>query len=130
MANWTYRCYDDGTTPSFWQRWYDDTPQARGSHNAAFGILEQLEVWSPPNFKPLKGEYKGLHEVKFLGKDQRQWRVFGKADQRNQSFLALHIGYHKDSNYTPSNVMAKAKERLAEALSDPRKAKPCERPGK
>lgn len=93
-------------------------------------MLEQLEIWAPPNFKPLKGEYKGLHEVKFFGRDHKQWRIFGKADQKNQSYLALSVGFHKDKEYTPSNILAKAKERLTEIYSNPKKAKTCDRPGR
>ena len=127
MANWTYRCYDDGKSSDLWRRWYQENPKVRGAHNAAFEMLEQMEVWAPPNFKALG---KDLYEVKFFGQDKRQWRVFGTIDLRNKEFIVLTIGYHKDRNYTPSNVMTKARERLYEIRENIGKAPACERPGK
>lgn len=129
MANWTYQCYSDCVEPDFWRRWYDAHPQARGPHDAAFDLLEQMEVWQPPRFKNLQRELKGLDEVKFKGRDKLQWRVFGKADQKKQSFVVLCIGYHKGSKYTPSNVTGIAMQRLSEISKNPWKAVDCERPG-
>lgn len=130
MANWNYRCYDDGDRTNLWQRWYDEHPQAQGAHDAAFELLEQMQVWQPPNFKYLRGKYKGLGEVRFFGRDKLQWRVFGQLDQRSQRYLVLSIGYHKGKKYTPTNVMEKAKQRLSEVTNDTQKAVNCERPGK
>ena len=127
MANWTYRCYDDGKMPNLWRRWYDDNKPARGAHDATFEMLEKMESWGPPNFKSLGSE---LYEVKFFGQDKRQWRVFGMVDQHGQEFIALNVGYHKDKNYTPSNVMSKARERLKEVKANIEEAPICERPGK
>jgi Phage derived protein Gp49-like (DUF891) len=126
MANWTYRCYDDGNSPNLWRRWYDKTAPARGAHDATFDMLEQMEVWGQPNFKSLG---QGLWEVRFQGQDRRQWRVFGSIDQGIQEFCALNIGYHKDRRYTPPTVLDKSRDRLNEIRSTPEKAVRCVRPG-
>lgn len=130
MANWTYRCYIDGTKLGLWHQWYNDNVQAQGAHDLAFEFLEQLEVWKPPNFKHLSGPAKGLHQVKFKGRDNRQWRVIGHANQQNQVFVALAIGYKKGKSYTPSNLLEKAKQRLQEVEADDANAENCERPGR
>lgn len=130
MANWTYRCYIDGKLPNLWQRWYDSNPQVQGAHDAAFELLEQMEMWAPPKFKNLARDGKGVHEVKMKGRDNLQWRIFGHAFQNEQEFLVTAIGWHKGKQYSPATVIGTAKSRISEVNNDPGKAESCDRPGK
>jgi hypothetical protein len=124
MANWTYKCYDDGKSPSLWQRWYDDTPAAQGSFDAALNFLEALEVWQEPNARKI-GD---LIEIKCKG-GGIQHRVFGfYSTGEKQKFIVLGFGDHKDRVYNPKDILKTCTRRRKEVEDDPSKAKDCTRP--
>jgi len=125
MANWTYQCYVDGKSPNLWQRWYDDHPAARGAHDAAFDILEQLEAWRGSNAKT----FDDIVEVKFKG-GGLQHRIFGfypKSGIR-QRFVVTGTGYHKGKQYTPKDILNTCSSRRKEIEADASKAVECTRP--
>jgi hypothetical protein len=124
MASWTYRCYNDGKSPNLWQRWYDEHPSAQGSHDAAFGILEQLKVWREPNAKA----FDEVVEVRFKA-GGIQHRIFGfYGPGVRQQFIFTGVGYHKGKNYTPKGILSACALRRSEIEDDPKKAIGCTRP--
>lgn len=128
MANWTYRCYDDGKEPNLWQRWYESRPLVQGAHDNAFETLESEPIWKGGHIRKLVNA-NGVHEVKFKGNDKREWRVFGFFDNRiRQQFIVVEIGYHKKQNYTPRGVIKKAINRKKEIENGDAEAIRCERP--
>lgn len=124
MANWTYKCYDDGKSPNLWQRWYDDNPVARGAHDAAFGILEQLEFWHEPNSRA----FDDIVEVRFKA-GRVQHRIFGfYGSGVRQQFVVTGAGSHKDQVYKPKGILSLCSNRRSEIEGDPDKALDCTRP--
>lgn len=124
MANWTFRCYSDGRSPSLWQRWYDANPSAQGAFDATLNIILQQEVWRAPNTKA----FDQLIEIRFKGGGV-QHRIFGFYGGQKQQFIVLGTGYHKDKVYHPKDILKTCKYRRKEVEDDPAKATDCARPG-
>ena len=121
---WTYRCYDDGSDPNLWQRWYVQNPDAHGSHDAVFRMLEQMKAWREPHAKLLKN-YDQLVEIRLSG--DLEHRIFGMYAAGRQ-FIVLATGYHKQKVYSPKDVLKTATKRKKEVLLDPERTVPCVRP--
>lgn len=124
---WSYRCYDDGQATTLWQRWYDATPAAQGSHTSVFDILEQQVQWRPPWTK-LVGKKKAIVEVRLSGADRIEWRVLGFYGSQRQEFVIVAICNHKGRVYDPPDILDTAIKRRNEILKDPTKAISCVRP--
>lgn len=124
---WTYRCYDDGRSPCLWKRWYDDEGNKvyRGSHDSAFGILEQQTQWREPNAKFFDKDHR-IIEVRLSGKVE--CRILGFYGKSRYEFIVIATCYHKDKVYSPKDIRTIAQQRKAEIESDIGRAPICDRP--
>lgn len=123
MANWTFKCYDDGRSPNLWQRWYDDNARARGAHDAILDIIEQLERWREPYTKA----FDDVVEIRFTAQKVER-RIFGFYGGTKQQFVVTATGSHKGKVYTPKEILKTHSKRRKEIEGDPTKAKDCSRP--
>ena len=39
MVLWTYRCYDEGTSPNLWRQWYDAHPEVQARTTQSSELL-------------------------------------------------------------------------------------------
>ena len=123
MANWTYRCYDDGKSPTLWHRWFSKNENCQGAHDSTFRILEQQESWIGPNWKRLG---PGIGEVKVTAGNV-EWRIVGFI-RGTQEFVVVAIGYHKQRVYTPRNLLDDARKLANACKKDITLAPVCARP--
>jgi len=124
---WSYRCYDDGQTTNLWQRWYDATPAAQGSHTSVFDILEQRVVWKDPWTK-IFDKPNAILEVRLSGADNVEWRILGFYGSIRQEFVVVAVCNHKGRVYDPPSIRKTAIKRKKEILQTPVKAISCVRP--
>ncbi len=101
---WTFECYDDGVTPSLWQRWYAATPTARGSHDAVFRILKDRLQWREPQAKIFDSD---IVEIRLTGSDNIEYRIFGFYKKNvPKVFVVVAFGYKKGKSYTPKGLVS------------------------
>lgn len=106
MANWSFKCYDDGEEPNLWKAWFDgQSKRVKTKHDSVFDILETMErhQWRLPHVRHLE---KGIYEVRLRGLD-REWRILGYLES-DQVLVVVAIGYHKDDKWTPRGVIGSA----------------------
>lgn len=123
---WTYRCYDDGREPNLWQRWYDSNAEYRGSHDAVFGMLEQMTDWRMPLVDLLIEKHR-IFEVRLTGKVRHRILGIYSAYARKE-FIILATCTHKQRVYDPHDIKKTAVKRKNEILQDLERTKPCVRP--
>lgn len=108
-----------------WQRWFDGTPDAQGSHTAIFDGLEQRLQWQEPWSKVLDKNNK-IIEVRITG--PIQWRVLGFYGDKRNEFVVVAVCNHKGKIYSPPDIKKTAVKRKKEIEKDPGKAPSCVRP--
>jgi hypothetical protein len=108
MVTWTYQCYDDGKQPNLWQRWYEKHPEAQGRHDAAFDMIEQMDVWQKPRVK----SFGKITEVILNGPVAH--RIFGFFGSDPHVFIVTGVGYHKDQRYYPTDILKTVVKRRKE----------------
>ena len=123
---WTYRCYDDGSSPNLWSNWYYNTPDVMGSHDSVFSALEQMTNWRPPYTKIISHKREAIVEVRLSG--AVEWRVFGFYGPTRMEFVALGVGYHKQRVYYPADILNTVVRRKKETELDITRAISCARP--
>ncbi len=124
---WAYRCYDDGEATNLWQRWYDATPPAQGSHTRVFEVLEQLDQWKAPYAKVLD-KNNDIIEIRLSGSNRIEYRVLGFYGTTRREFIVVATCSKKQNVYSPKGILKTAIKRKKEILADPRKASSCVRP--
>lgn len=125
MGLWSYRCYDDGRTPQLWQRWYDENPEFRGTHDAVFDQIEQMTLWEEPHVKLLL-KTERIFEVRLNGKVRH--RILGFYGEARREFVIVATCYHKQSNYYPPGIRDTAAKRKKQIEAQTREAPSCVRP--
>lgn len=126
MAQWTYRCYDDGKSPDLWRRWYDANPDIHGTHDSTFDILEQQDRWAKPHCDFINKDER-LLEIRLNGKVK--FRIFGYYDlEVRKQFVVLGIGNHKGPVYSPKDILKTIILRKKEVLNGAATAHHCPRP--
>jgi hypothetical protein len=124
---WTYRCYDDGRKPNLWQRWYDDNPEFRGSHDSVFEMLECRTAWGRPHADFLNKDAR-LVEVRLSGNPKH--RILGFYGDGRLEFVVVGVCIHKQRVYTPHGIKETAIFRKNEIQRNPEKAIICVRPSR
>ena len=71
--------------------------------------MVKLEQWGAPDFKPMTGNLKGLHELRWKA-GRVQHRIIGRLTGE-QEFLMLIGCTHKDDVYDPPSALDTALER-------------------
>lgn len=122
---WLYRCYNDGGSPSLWERWYRETPDVQGSHDSVFEGLESMLSWREPWTKFFDKKERVI-EVRLSGRVE--WRVFGFHSGAAREFVVLGVGYHKQRVYTPADIRKTLIKRKRDIEAEFGKAIACARP--
>lgn len=124
---WTYRCYDDGGSVNLWQRWYNETVAAQGSHTVVFDQLEQRLDWRKPWTDILDKKNK-IIEVRLSDAANIEWRILGFYGEARQEFIVLLVCNHKQRVYDPKDAKKTAVKRKKIIEADQQKAPSCDRP--
>ncbi|GEC14649.1 hypothetical protein [Nitrobacter winogradskyi] len=124
---WTYRCYDDGGSLNLWQRWYDATTTAQGSHSSVFDNLEGRDVWKKP-YSDILDKKNKIIEIRLTDAAKIEWRVLGFYGTARREFIVVAICNHKQKVYDPADVKKTAVKRKKEIEANPKKALACVRP--
>ena len=123
---WNYRCYDDGRTPSLWQRWYDQNKDKRGTHDSVFRMLEQQKQWTNTVHTKIFDKNNGIIEVRLTGNPKH--RILGFYGEAQREFVILGTCTHKQHVYDPPSIRKTVVSRKKEILENKLKAQVCVRP--
>jgi len=123
---WTYRVFDEGGEPNLWQRWYDENPQFRGTHDAVFRILEQLDNWKPP-YADFLNKDKRIVEVRLNGNIKHRILGFVSPVTRRE-FIVLGTCTHKQRVYDPPDIKKTVVKRKKDVERDLTRTIACARP--
>ncbi len=72
-------------------------------------IMVKMDDWTPPDFKPMRRELRGFHELRWKAGGV-QHRIIGRLTG-DRTFLMLIGCTHKGTVYTPPNALETAIER-------------------
>jgi hypothetical protein len=115
---WTFRCYvgEDGKDEV--RAWYDaQSAQARARFVSRLKILSGLPLaeWNESLFKHLRGDCRGLSEIRFLA-DRVQQRPLGFHSSAAE-FTILYCAREKGGKFVPRSACEIALERKERVTS-------------
>jgi|SRR5580704_3647521 hypothetical protein len=123
----TFRSYVDRNGADLIRRWFDGaTKQARAKFRNRLRNLSHLprDEWRRPLFDTLRGEGRGLSEIRFEANNV-PWRPLGffQLDDNGEEVFTIVICASKDEHgWIPRNACALGLDRKAEILANPARA--------
>ncbi len=116
---WTYRSLSSRDDVLDWLDGLAKSDQASVVARLEYLRQQPREAWKRPYFDLLSGECSGLGEVR-LKIQKIQYRPIGFFGPNRLEFTMLHVALEKDGKFEPKNVCKTAKQRMADAIDDPR----------
>jgi len=84
--------------------------QEQSDFLAVIRILAKMQHWRGRAFKPLKGPYQGMGEIRYTS-ERKEHRVIGFVWPSAQQFTMLIGCFHKQRVYHPTNAFNTALQR-------------------
>ena len=111
---WTLYCYDDGSKPDIWERWFFDDPLVskaiRARHRVVWNYLKGMNVWADYSLVH-DCPVDGVKEVVVKVKKDLQWRIGGVYGPIQREFTVLGFFYHKGTQYLPKAILSEIETR-------------------
>ena len=115
---WQFRCYLSEDGEDVVREWHDKrSVQIRARFLSRIQMLAKLpfDEWNEPLFKNLKGECRGLSEIRFKG-DNVQQRPLGFRS-REYEFTILLCATEKGGRFVPRTACNTALKRKADVIA-------------